>query len=106
MYVRRPAVPVRLAKSFSGLYRLLLNKYYVDEAYDATVVRPLVKLSDRVLFRGVDAGLIDGLGVNGLARSIRGVASDVLKFAQTGLAQTYIFFMLIGAVALVGYLVR
>jgi NADH-quinone oxidoreductase subunit L len=82
------------------------DKYYVDEAYDAAVVRPLLRLSDRVLFRGVDAGLIDGAAVNGTARVIRGVAENGLKYAQSGLTQVYIFFMLVGAVALVGYLVR
>ena len=54
----------------------------------------------------VDAGLIDGIGVNGTARGIRAIAANGLKYAQTGLTQSYIFFMIVGAVAIVGYLLR
>ncbi len=106
LYVRRPALPARIAAAFSGAYRLLLNKYYVDEIYDALIVRPLVAVSDRVLFRVVDAGLVDGVMVNGTARGVRALAAHGLKYAQSGLAQTYVFFMIVGAAALVGYLVR
>jgi NADH-quinone oxidoreductase subunit L len=69
-------------------------------------VRPLVKLSDLVLFRGVDAGLIDGLMVNGTARGVRSIAANWLKYAHSGLAQGYVFFMIVGAVAILGYLLR
>ena len=106
LYVRQPAAAARMAARLQGLYRLLKNKYYVDEAYDAAIVRPLVALSDRVLFRTVDAGLIDGVAVNGLAKSIRALASGGLKYAQSGLAQSYVFYMMIGAVAILGYLLR
>ena len=106
LYVRKPGVPGWLAAQFSGFYRMLLNKYYIDELYDAVIVRPLVAVSDRVLYRTVDAGLIDGIGVNGTARGIRAVAANGLKYAQTGLTQSYIFFMIVGAVAIVGYLLR
>ena len=106
LYVRRPGLPVRIARRAGVVYRLVRDKYYVDEVYDAAVVRPLVRVSDRVLFRGIDAGLIDGAAVNGMARAIRGIAANGLKYAQSGLTQVYIFFMLVGAVALVGYLVR
>jgi len=106
LYVRRPGVPGWLAAHFSGFYRTLLNKYYIDELYDAVIVRPLVALSDRVLYRNIDAGLIDGIGVNGTARGIRAIAENGLKYAQSGLTQSYIFFMIVGAVAIVGYLLR
>jgi len=106
LYVRRPELPGRIAAAFAGTHRLLLNKYYVDELYDALLVRPLVALSDRVLFRIVDAGLVDGFAVNGTARGVRALAAHGLKYAQSGLAQGYVFFMIVGAVALVGYLLR
>ena len=69
-------------------------------------MRPLVRVSDRVLYRAIDAGVIDGAAVNGTARAIRGLAAHGLKYAQSGMTQSYIFFMVVGAVALVGYLVR
>jgi NADH-quinone oxidoreductase subunit L len=106
LYVRRPALPARIAAGAAGLQRLLANKYYVDELYDAVFVRPLVRLSDRVLFRVVDAGLIDGVAVNGLAQSVRGAASGGLKYLQSGLAQSYVVSMLVGAATILWYLMR
>jgi NADH-quinone oxidoreductase subunit L len=106
LYVRKPGVPGWLAAKLSGFYRALLNKYYVDEFYDAVIVRPLVVVSDRVLFRIVDAGLIDGIGINGTARGVRAIAANGLKYAHSGLTQSYVFFMIVGAVAIVGYLLR
>jgi NADH:ubiquinone oxidoreductase subunit 5 (subunit L)/multisubunit Na+/H+ antiporter MnhA subunit len=78
---------------------------YVDALYDRVIVRPLVFLSDRVLYRIIDARLIDGLAVNGVAISVRDLADRVLKFVQTGSAQSYVFGMLIGCVAVLAYLV-
>ena len=105
-YVRRPDLPRRIAVAFAGAHRTLLNKYWIDELYDALLVRPLVAFSDRVLFRVVDAGLVDGVLVNGTARGVRALASHGLKYAQSGLAQSYVFFMIAGAAALVGWLLR
>jgi NADH:ubiquinone oxidoreductase subunit 5 (subunit L)/multisubunit Na+/H+ antiporter MnhA subunit len=59
-----------------------------------------------VLYRVIDARIIDGIGVNGLARGVRAIAADGLKYAQSGLTQSYVFFMIVGAVAIVGYLLR
>jgi NADH-quinone oxidoreductase subunit L len=104
LYVKKPGVPRWLAARLSGAYRVLLNKYYVDELYDWVIVRPLIAVSDRVLYRIVDARLIDGIGVNGTARAIRAFAADGLKYAQSGLTQSYVFFMIVGAAAIVAYL--
>jgi NADH-quinone oxidoreductase subunit L len=104
LYVHRPAWPQRIAEKASGLYRLLVAKYYVDEIYDATIVRPLVAVSDRVLFRGIDAGLIDGVAVNGMAHTVRAFAANGLKYIQSGFAQSYLLLMVVGAIAIVTYL--
>jgi NADH-quinone oxidoreductase subunit L len=106
LYVRRPELPDRIAGAARGLYELVRNKYWVDELYDAAIVRPTVFVSERVLFRGVDAGLIDGGLVNGTARAIRALAASGLKYAHAGLAQGYLFAMLIGAAIVVAVLVR
>jgi len=106
LYVRRPELPGKIASSLQGLYRLLRNKYYVDEAYDAALVRPTVAISDKLLFRTVDAGLIDGVAVNGTARLVRAAADGALKYLQTGFTQSYVFLMIVGAAVIVGYLVR
>ncbi len=104
LYIRNPGLPDRIAAATGGLYRMLFNKYWIDELYDRTIVRPLVWVSDTVLFRGVDAGLIDGVAVMGTARGVQQLASHGLKYAQSGLAQTYLILMLVGAVAVVRYL--
>ncbi len=56
-YVAKRGLADSFAKAMGGLYTLVYNKYFVDEAYDATVVEPLVEGSRTVLWRGVDAGL-------------------------------------------------
>jgi NADH-quinone oxidoreductase subunit L len=104
LYHRRPELPDRIAHSLRGLYGLVWNKYYVDEIYGFLIVRPLVRVSDAVLYRVVDARLIDGVGVNGVAALVRGVAERGLKYVQTGFVQSYVFVMLVGAIVLVGYL--
>jgi NADH-quinone oxidoreductase subunit L len=106
LYVARPELPARIAASAQGLYSLVANKYYVDELYDAVIVRPLVRISDVVLFRTIDAGAIDGVAVNGLARLVQGVASGGLRWLQSGLAQGYVASMLAGTAAIVWYLLR
>ena len=106
LYVRRPELPGRISAALAAPYALLKHKYYVDELYDALIVRPIVAISDQVLYRLVDARIIDGIGVNGSARAVRSLAANGLKYAQSGFTQSYIFLMIVGAVAVVGYLLR
>ncbi len=104
-YFARRDLPDRIATGAQGLYQLVHEKFYVDEIYTALIVRPLLWISDRVFYRLIDRVLIDGLGVNGFAASVRGLAEHGLKFAQTGSAQSYVFGMVVGCVLLVAYLV-
>jgi NADH-quinone oxidoreductase subunit L len=90
-----------LARSFPGVHRLLLNKYYVDELYDAAVVQPIKQLSTGGLWKGVDAGLIDG-AVNGVGQTVR-AGSGVLRRTQTGSVRTYAASLFLGVVLIVGY---
>jgi len=105
MYEINPGIPVRIRESVAGLHRAVVNKYWVDEFYDAVIVRPLVVVSDRVLFRGVDAAGIDGIA-NGAGAMVRAFAGRFLKYAQTGLAQSYLFFMIAGTLAMLGWMLR
>jgi NADH-quinone oxidoreductase subunit L len=100
-WLKRPDIPANLARSASGPYRLLLNKYYVDEIYDAVIVQPLKQLSTMALWKGVDAGLIDG-SVNGVGAVVRG-ASGTLRRLQTGSIRTYAAALFVGVVAIVGW---
>jgi NADH-quinone oxidoreductase subunit L len=103
-YVARPELPARVRAGAGALHRLIVNKYYVDELYDALFVRPLIAISDRVLFRGVDAGLIDGAFVNGSARTVRLLAEDALKHLQAGLTQGYLVTMVAGTFLVLAWL--
>jgi len=104
LYVARPELPARIRAGAGALHRLLENRYYVDELYDALFVRPLIALSDRVLFRGIDAGLIDGALVNGSARAVRGLADGALKYLQGGLTQGYLVTMVAGTALVLAWL--
>jgi NADH-quinone oxidoreductase subunit L len=104
LYVSRPELPDKIAASLRPLYGLVWNKYYVDEIYHALVVRPLVAVSDRLLYRTVDARVIDGVGVNGVAGAVRALGDRALKHLQSGYAQSYVFVMVVGAILLVGLL--
>jgi NADH-quinone oxidoreductase subunit L len=106
LYWQSPEIPQRIRESVPALWRLVREKYYVDEIFDALLVRPLVWLSDRVFFRAVDQGVVDGALVNGSARAVQGFAARGLKYAQSGFAQSYLVLMVVGAIAIVGWLVR
>jgi len=99
MYVLKPGLPDQLAQSLRGLYRLVYNKYFVDELYDAVFVRPTVNGSRTVLWRRVDVGLIDGI-VNGVGAVAR-VTGGVLKLIQSGNIRSYATWVVFGSLFLI-----
>ena len=101
LWLRNPATADRLAATFPGLHRLLLNKYYVDEFYDATVIQPVKTVSEDGLWRLMDARLVDG-AVNG-AGQVVGAFSAVFRLFQTGSVKAYAASMFLGAVLILGY---
>jgi NADH-quinone oxidoreductase subunit L len=88
-----------------GVARVLNRKYYVDELYDAVVVRPLVRLSRTVLWKGVDQGVIDGAAVNGSARLSRGLGWLGSRL-QTGQVGVYVVLFLVGALWILRAVIR
>jgi NADH-quinone oxidoreductase subunit L len=97
IYLKKPEIAVNLSNRFKGIYNLLLNKYFVDEAYDAVIVNPLVKGSDKILWKIADTKIIDGL-INGVAALI-GIISRNIRKIQTGVAQSYAIVMMLGIAA-------
>jgi NADH-quinone oxidoreductase subunit L len=85
-------------KAIGGLYTLVYNKYFVDEVYDAAVVEPLIEGSRTVLWRGFDAGLIDGT-VNGVGRRSRGIGA-ILRLLQSGNIRSYAGWVVLGSIVL------
>jgi NADH-quinone oxidoreductase subunit L len=101
IYLRRPGTADGIAARFSGLYRLLLGKYFVDEIYDEAIIQPAKKTSTILLWRGIDAGLVDGT-VNGVGLVVRGW-SAVLRRLQTGSVRAYAMSLFAGVVVIMGY---
>jgi NADH-quinone oxidoreductase subunit L len=98
-YIRRPELPVELARQHEPLYKFLLNKWYFDEIYDALIVRPTLWLG-RVLWKYGDGRLIDGWGPDGVSARVLDVTRGVVRL-QTGYLYHYAFAMLIGVAALI-----
>jgi NADH-quinone oxidoreductase subunit L len=101
----RPIPTARQAPADTGLALVLNRKYYVDELYDAVVVRPLVWLSRVVLWKGVDQGVVDGAGVNGTAWVSR-LAGGGLRLLQTGQVGIYVVLFLVGAIWILRAVIR
>jgi NADH-quinone oxidoreductase subunit L len=97
MYLWQPSMSDAMARAFGPLYRWVYNKYYVDEIYGATVVKPLIGGSRLLLWKGVDAGLIDGI-VNGVGSRAKDVGSLLRRF-QSGNIRSYATWVLAGGVA-------
>lgn len=94
--LRRPIPTAADAPPETGLAQVVNRKYYVDEIYDAIIVRPVVWLSRMVLWKGVDQGVVDGAAVNGSARLSRGLGWLGSRL-QTGQVGVYVVLFLVGA---------
>ncbi|MDP2294666.1 MAG: NADH-quinone oxidoreductase subunit L [Pseudolabrys sp.] len=98
-YIRRPDIPVELARQHSFLYQFLLNKWYFDELYEIIFVRP-AKWIGRELWKKGDGWLIDGFGPDGVSARVLDVTRNVVRL-QSGYLYHYAFAMLIGAAAFI-----
>ena len=101
LWLKNRQIPERMAQQYPGLHKLLLNKYYVDELYDAAIVQPIKVVSTEGLWRGFDVKIVDG-AVNGAGYLVSGV-SIVLRLIQNGSVKTYAASMFAGAVAVLAY---
>jgi NADH-quinone oxidoreductase subunit L len=93
------SIPHRLAARFSFIHKLLLNKYWIDELYDAVVVRPIHALC-MFSWKVVDVVIIDTLIVNGSAFATE-LTGDFLRFVQTGNVRNYALSVALGILFLV-----
>ena len=95
LYLKRPEKTDALAKSTKPVYTTLLNKFYVDELYAAAIVKPLLWISTKVLWKGVDVAGIDG-AVNGIAEGATAIG-DGVRHAQSGNTRSYAVWVVVGA---------
>jgi NADH-quinone oxidoreductase subunit L len=101
-YVARPETARKLAQKASSLHRLLVNKYYMDEFYDAVFVKPTLAGSTELLWKSIDGGIVDS-SVDGVGNTIYGWART-LKNVQNGLVRSYAAWILLGAIAILLYI--
>lgn len=100
-YLKKTEIPHNLVKRFPFIYKLLYNKYYVDEFYNATIVNPMVKGSEFV-YKHFDLGVIDA-AVNNTG-NITNFFGKMLSYLQTGIIKDYALIFLLGATILIGFL--
>jgi NADH-quinone oxidoreductase subunit L len=100
-YLKNPALPERLRTRYRALYTTLLNKYWIDEIYDALFVQPIKIASTYLLWKFCDVILIDG-AVNGTAQMV-GKSGRILRRVQSGSTRSYAAWILFGAVIIVFY---
>ena len=103
LFVKNKNLPERIASVNKPLYNFLLNKWYFDEFYDATIVKPSKKLGI-FLWKFFDIKLIDGFGPDGLSAFIKKCSLKANKF-QSGYIYQYAFIMLLGFSALLTFLI-
>ncbi|HQR40456.1 MAG TPA: NADH-quinone oxidoreductase subunit L, partial [Blastocatellia bacterium] len=85
------------------LPQLLVDKWRIDELYEATIIRPINWFSTEILWKAVDVRSIDGM-VNFVGSAVRGIGGS-MRHLQTGLARSYVAVILLGAAVIVGYFV-
>ena len=96
-YLKRPDLPVAIAKAFKPIHTLLENKYYLDK-FNEWFFAGGARLLGRGLWKGGDQAIIDGI-VNGSARLV-GAVSAVVRLYQSGQIYRYAFSMIIGVFVL------
>ena len=103
LYHRRPKLPQQIAHALGGFYETVLNKYWVDELYAVLFVKPLVDGSTRILWRGVDQGVIDAT-LDNSANGAREV-SDAVRHMQSGNLRSYAGWIAAGAAGVIAYMI-
>jgi NADH-quinone oxidoreductase subunit L len=103
IYLKKPEVADKTASSFKGIYNILLNKYFLDEVYEASVINPIVKGSENILWKIADNRIIDGT-INYLAKIIDKISGTIKKI-QTGVAQSYALVIVLGLLIALSWLI-
>jgi len=98
LYAAGTLTPDPLQQRLHGFYTLLVHKYYIDETYQAVIVRPLYRFSEAICWHVVDIKIIDRIvHITGdIIRSLR----HLIRLVQTGHARTYALWVMIGALVI------
>ncbi|MFV1983043.1 MAG: NADH-quinone oxidoreductase subunit L, partial [Thiohalomonadales bacterium] len=103
LYMKRPDIPAILQDKFSLVHNVLVNKYFFDW-FNETFIARGCRVIGKVFWNIGDVKIIDGIFVNGSAKTI-GVISLIVRRIQTGYLYHYAFVMIFGLIAMVGYFV-
>jgi NADH-quinone oxidoreductase subunit L len=103
MYLKNPALPAAIKRTFQPVHTLLENKYYMDW-FNENVLARGARLLGVGLWKGGDEAVIDGAMVNGSARGVVWFAG-IVRWFQTGYIYHYAFGMLLGVILLMSYFV-
>ena len=101
-YIRNPEIPKKLAQKFKTPYRIIFNKYYVDEFYSMAIVKPVINFA-LFLWKIVDVMIIDGTA-NGIA-SLTKWAGELIRRTETGYLRNYALSLTFGAILILAYFV-
>jgi len=102
LYIRNPETPKKLAQRFKTPYRIIFNKYYVDEFYSMVIVKPVINFA-LFLWKIVDVKIIDGTA-NGIA-SLTKWAGELFRRTETGYLRNYALSLIFGAILILTYFV-
>jgi len=97
-YLVQPSIPRAIQRTFSPIYTLLDNKYYMDW-FNEHVIAPAARAVGVGLWKGGDVGLIDGAVIHGSARAVTGMA-QLTRLLQTGYLYWYALVMILGVFGL------
>jgi len=103
LYFKRTDLPDKMAASAGSIYRLVHDKYRIDELYGAVFIQPIIALSTNVFWKGIDRGLIDGAVDGGAAGANE--TSDVMRRMQSGNIRSYAGWVAFGAMAVIAFMV-
>lgn len=103
LYYKKPGTAASYAQKFPALYRLVENKFYVDEIYHAVIVTPLLVFSRLFLGTLVDSGLVNGSGFTAGATA-RGLGS-LARRIQSGNIRSYAGWLALGAAAVIAVMI-
>ncbi len=101
IYLKMPQVASAIKDKFSIIYKLLDKKYYCDE-FNERIIAPIARGVGRLFWKGGDSAVIDGIIIDGSARTVNWIAGKV-RVIQSGYLYHYAFAMILGLIALLGY---
>lgn len=103
IYSQKRDWPHRISSRMGPIYGIVANNFYLNEAFDFAVVRPIVWISENIVWKTLDRVVIDGIIVSGFSR-VFGFVGMMASSAQNGVLQQYLLYFLIGAIIVVAYL--